>query len=58
MSYTIANEMPITTVGSDVIVCFITFCANVVGATTSRDMSHTIADEMLVATVGGDVIIC
>ena len=30
MSYTVADEMPIATVGRFVIVCFIPFCANVV----------------------------
>ena len=58
MSYTIANEMPITTVGSDVLVRFIPFCANVMGATTSRDMIHAVADEMPIATVGRFVIVC
>ena len=57
MSYTVADEMPIATVGRFVIVCFIPFCANVMGATTSCDMIHTIADEMPIATVGSDVLV-
>ena len=58
MSYTIADEMPITTVGSDVIVCFITLCANIVGVTTSQGMRRTIADEMIVATRSCIMSVC